>query len=73
MMEEVAMDTFFPQSFFCFPLVIIIPPLFHTHPSPLPELCDSPDHAGQYHIFGFQVGDFISLLALGWLLRKLFF
>jgi hypothetical protein len=42
------------QISFVFPLLIIIPPLFLTHKrvSPPPEVCDSPDHAAQYHILG---------------------
>jgi hypothetical protein len=35
---------------FGFPLIIVILPFIHTHLSPLPELCDSPDQAAQYHI-----------------------
>jgi hypothetical protein len=42
----------FSQSFFHFPLLIDILSLRHTHLPSLPEVCDSPDHAAQYHILG---------------------
>jgi hypothetical protein len=42
------------QTFFGFAPLIIIPPLRHTHLSPSPELCDSPDHAAHYHILGWM-------------------
>jgi hypothetical protein len=49
------------SSFFCFTLLIIIPPLLHVHLSPLPlDTCDSPDQAAHYHILGLYVGGFIS-------------
>jgi hypothetical protein len=40
----------FISEFFCFPLLIMIPPLFHTHPSTPTEARDSSDHAAHYHI-----------------------
>jgi hypothetical protein len=40
----------FSPSFIYFPLLIIIPPLLHNQLSPPLEICDSPDHAAQYHI-----------------------
>jgi hypothetical protein len=58
--------TGFSPSFYNFPPLIIIPPLLHTHLSPLFEACDSPDQAAQHHILGLQVGGFISVPALGW-------
>jgi hypothetical protein len=39
-------------SFFGLPPLILIPPLLHTHLSPPPEVCDSPDQAAHYHILG---------------------
>jgi hypothetical protein len=50
-------------SFFSFPLIIIIPPLFHTNVPQLPEVSDSSDQAAHYP--GLSVGGFISDLALG--------
>jgi hypothetical protein len=35
-----------------FPLPIITPPLLHTHLSPPPVVCNSPDQAAHYHILG---------------------
>jgi hypothetical protein len=43
------------SNFFGFTLFIIIPPLFHTHKSPLTEVYDSSDKTAQYHILGVQV------------------
>jgi hypothetical protein len=42
----------FSLSFFSFTLLIIIPPLLHTHLSLLLEVFDSPDQAAHYHILG---------------------
>jgi hypothetical protein len=49
----------FYSSFSSFPLLIIIPPLLHTHLSSFPELCGSPDHTTHYYIFGLYEGNFI--------------
>jgi hypothetical protein len=38
-----------PQRFFGFPLLIIPSPWHHTHLSPPPVVCESPDHAAHYH------------------------
>jgi hypothetical protein len=39
-----------------FPLLIIIPPLLHTHLSPPHEVCDSPDQEAHYHTLGTKLG-----------------
>jgi hypothetical protein len=39
-------------SVFGFLLLIIIPPLLHTHVQPLPDVCDSPEQAAHYQILG---------------------
>jgi hypothetical protein len=39
-------------NFLGFSLQIIIPPLLHTHLSPLAEVGDSTDQAAHYHILG---------------------
>lgn len=36
--------------------VIIVPKLFHTHPSPPFEVCVSPNQAADYHTLGLEVG-----------------
>jgi hypothetical protein len=56
----------FSYSFFGFPLLIINPPLLHTHLSPLPEVYDSLDQAAHYHILEAWVFD--TDLTFGWLL-----
>jgi hypothetical protein len=48
-------------------LLITIPLLLHTHESPPPEVCDSPDQAAHYHNLGPHVAGFTSDAALGWL------
>jgi hypothetical protein len=53
--------------FFCFPLLIFIPPLLRTHSLLLPEAYDSPDQAAHYHILSLYVWDFIFDPALAWL------
>jgi hypothetical protein len=60
----------FTPSFFCFPLLIIIPPLLHTHLLLPPEMCDSPDQAAHYHVLDLYVGGFTSDPELGWLQNK---
>jgi hypothetical protein len=55
MMDEVALELFFSQ-FFCFPPLITILPLLHTHLPPPHEVCDSPDQAAQYHTLGTKLG-----------------
>jgi hypothetical protein len=47
--DNMALEQVSPSSF-GIPLLVIIPPLLHTHLSPLPEVFDSPDHAAEYHI-----------------------
>lgn len=43
-------------SYFVFPILIIIPPLLHTHLSPPPEFCDSRDQtAAQHPTLSFEV------------------
>jgi hypothetical protein len=34
--------------------LLITPSLLRSHPSPPPEVCDSPDHAAHYHILGLK-------------------
>jgi hypothetical protein len=46
----------FVSQFFGAPLLIIIPPLLHTHLSPPYEVCDSPDQAAHYHTLGPKLG-----------------
>jgi hypothetical protein len=46
----------FPPRLFGFPLLVTIPPLFHTHLSPPLEVCDSPKQAAHYHIFRLKFG-----------------
>jgi hypothetical protein len=54
--------------FLGFPPLIIITPLLHNpFIAPPPEVCDSPDHAAQYHILGLYVVRFTSAPILGWL------
>jgi hypothetical protein len=53
-------------SFFAFPLLIIIPPLFNNHLSLSPDKYDSLDQAVHYHIFSLQVGGLHVWLALAW-------
>jgi hypothetical protein len=40
----------FSPNLFAFPLLLIIPPLLHTHLSPPVEFCDSYEQAAYYHI-----------------------
>jgi hypothetical protein len=39
-----------------FLLLFIIPPLLHTHLSPLHEMCNSSDQAAHYHTLGPKLG-----------------
>jgi hypothetical protein len=58
--------TGFTPSFFCFSLLIIIPPL-------PPKVCDSRDQAVHYHIFDLYVGSFTSDPELGYKVKMIFF
>jgi hypothetical protein len=53
--EEISLEQGFGLIFFGFPLRINIPPLFHTHLSPSPEVYDIPEQAAQYHFLGLHV------------------
>jgi hypothetical protein len=46
----------FFSEFISFPLLIIIPPLLHTHLSPPHEVRDSPDQTAHYHTLGPKLG-----------------
>jgi hypothetical protein len=52
---KAAVQQFFSE-FFCFPLLINIPPLFHIYLSPLHDACDSPDQAAHYHTLALKLG-----------------
>jgi hypothetical protein len=58
----------FVGSFIRFPLLIFIPPLFHTHLSLPPEVCTNSDKITHSRYFG----EFIRDLGLGWLQSKSF-
>jgi hypothetical protein len=53
-------QVFFSRSFFCFPLLVIIPPLPLVHLSLSPEVYDSPKRTAHYHpaLFGYELGIF---------------
>jgi hypothetical protein len=64
--EEEEEEDFSP-SIFCFPLLIINPPLLHTRLSPLHEVCHSAEYAAHYHILCLYVWGFIPDQAVAWL------
>jgi hypothetical protein len=53
----------YSPSYFSFPLLIIIPPLFHVYLSPLRELWDNSDQTGHYHVFGLHMQHFAGHIA----------
>jgi hypothetical protein len=53
--DEVTLEQVFLRVLW-FPLIIIIPPLLHTHLSPPHEVCDSPDQAAHYHTLSPKLG-----------------
>jgi hypothetical protein len=57
--DEAALEQVFFPCFFGFPLLIIIPPLLHSHLSE-PDVCHSTDQAAHYHVLSRYIGDFIS-------------
>jgi hypothetical protein len=62
--DKVALGQVFLQVS-CYPLLVIIPALHHTHQSPPPEVSDQAVH---YRILGVQTWDFMSNPVSGWLL-----
>jgi hypothetical protein len=54
---------------FHFPLIIIVLPLPHTHLSPPPEVCHSPEQGAHYHILG---ASSLSKKIAGYGVRELF-
>jgi hypothetical protein len=59
MVDKVALEPGLALSFFGFTLLIIIPPLLHTHSSPLPEVCHIPDKAAHYQFSVFNFGVYV--------------
>jgi hypothetical protein len=70
--DEVALEQAFSE-LFGFPLLVIIPPLLHTHLSPPHEMYDSPDQDVHYHILCLQLRAFSLTRHLAALGVRLFF
>jgi hypothetical protein len=64
---EVAVEHLYLQVSLIFSMLIIILSFLYAYLSLLPEVCNSHDKAAHYHVFGLQVGVFVSDSAFGWL------
>lgn len=62
------------RSIFSFTLLIAIPSLLYTNPTPLPEMCNSPEQIANYYIPGLSAeGSYLTRHLAGYGVMKLMF